>query len=173
MNGIAWGNRWRLFGLPIIQKHRGSRIRIGDGLQLRSTVRSAPFGPYHPVMLCTLRADAVIEIGTEFGMNGGSICAMQQVKIGNHVAVGSNSTIVDTEFHPSDPRQRALAPNEGLSSPVVIEDNVFVGANCTILRGVTIGAGSVIGTGSVVTQNVVPGAVVFGNPARVVGRVKG
>jgi maltose O-acetyltransferase len=52
--------------------------------------------------------------------------------------------------------------------PIVIEDDVFVGAGVTVLAGVRIGANSVVGAGSVVVKDVPPGSVVAGNPATVV-----
>jgi acetyltransferase-like isoleucine patch superfamily enzyme len=53
----------------------------------------------------------------------------------------------------------------------VIEDDVFVGMQSIILKGVTIGSGSVVGAGSVVTRNVPPGVVVAGNPAQVIKKL--
>jgi hypothetical protein len=53
LNGIAWGKGWRLYGVPIIQKHRDSQMKFGRNLQLRSTVRSNPLGANHAVILAT------------------------------------------------------------------------------------------------------------------------
>jgi acetyltransferase-like isoleucine patch superfamily enzyme len=49
----------------------------------------------------------------------------------------------------------------------VVGDDVWIGWNATILKGVTIGAGAVVEPGAVVTRDVPPGAIVGGNPARV------
>jgi len=50
-------------------------------------------------------------------------------------------------------------------TPIIIEDNVWIGTNCIILKGVTIGSGSIIGAGSVVTKNVPPNEIWCGSPA--------
>ncbi len=167
LNGIAWGQGWRLHGAPILQKHRQSFMRFGPGLSLRSTVSSNPLGPNHAVFLCTWLKGACLEIGENFAMTGGSICAQERITIGSRVAVGANCTIVDTDFHPLDPARRLINPNEGSSAPVVLEDDVFIGMNCLILKGVTIGCGSVIGAGSIVTRSIPPGVIAAGNPAKV------
>ena len=167
MNGIPWGRGWRFYGVPIIQKHRRSRMTFGPGLKLRSSTRSNPLGPNHPVILATWQTGAVLEIGADFGMTGGAICASERVVINNNVAVGANTTIIDTDFHPLDPQQRKLKPSNGRICKIVIEDDVFIGMNCLILKGVTIGRGSVVGAGSVVTDDVPPDAIVAGNPARI------
>jgi len=146
-------------------------MRFGEGLQLRSSVRSNPLGPNHPVILCVWQAGAILEIGHDFGMTGGSIVAAERITIGDWVTVGANTTIIDTDFHPLDPIQRRLHPQEAKTAPVVIENGVFIGMNCLILKGVTIGQGSVVGAGSVVTRDVPPGTIVAGNPARVIGGI--
>jgi acetyltransferase-like isoleucine patch superfamily enzyme len=57
-------------------------------------------------------------------------------------------------------------------APTVIGDRVFIGANATVLMGVTVGEGAVIGAGAVVTNDVAPGTIVAGVPARPIGRVE-
>lgn len=172
LNGIAWGRGWSFYGLPILQKHRRSVMKFGEGFSLRSSVRSNPLAPNHPVILSTLRAGAVLEIGRNFGMTGGSICAATCITIGDNVAVGANCVITDTDFHPLHPRERLLDPQNGQSAPVVIGDNVFIGMNSTILKGVTIGANSVIGAGSVVSRSIPPDSIAAGNPAVVIRKLE-
>jgi acetyltransferase-like isoleucine patch superfamily enzyme len=182
LNGIPWGRGWRFYGVPIIQKHRQSRMTFGSGFQLRSSLRSNPLGANHPVILCTWQAGAVLEIGDNFGMTGGAICASERIVIAGGVLVGANTTIVDTDFHPMDAitrsrrglasAQELASPRDpggsGASAPVVIEDDVFIGMNCMILKGVVIGQGSVVGAGSVVTESIPSGVICAGNPARVI-----
>lgn len=172
VNGIEWGRGWQFHGLPIIQKHRKSTMHFGKGLQLRSTVNSNPLGPNHVVILCTWHAGAALEIGDDFGMTGGSIVAAARITIGDRVTVGANCTIIDTDFHPLDLEQRRSHPQEAKTAPILIEDDVFIGMNCLILKGVTIGQGAVVGAGSVVTKDIQHGEVVAGNPARSIGAVK-
>lgn len=168
--GIPWGRGWRLYGLPLVLKHRGSVMRFGDGFSLRSRLASNPLGPAHACILCTWQAGAVLEIGDHFGMTGGTICAAESVSIGRHVIVGANSTVIDTDFHPLDAELRRVRPQDAQTAAVVIEDDVFIGMDCLILKGVRLGRGCVVGAGSVVTKDVPAGAIAAGNPARVIGR---
>jgi len=171
--GVPWGRSWRFYGVPVIQRHRRSRMAFGPGLQLRSSTGSNPLGINHRVLLATLGESAVLEVGAGFGMSGGSICVAERVTIGDRVAVGANTTIVDTDFHPLDPARRQALANEGATAPVVIEDDVFIGMGCLILKGVTIGRGSVIGAGSVVVKSVPAGVIAAGNPARAIRELPG
>jgi acetyltransferase-like isoleucine patch superfamily enzyme len=79
--------------------------------------------------------------------------------------------VVDTDFHPLDPLERKGRPQNAKTAPVLIEDDVFIGMNCLILKGVTLGKGCVIGAGSVVTRTVPSMSIAAGNPARVVGGI--
>lgn len=169
--GIDWGTGWKIHGRPILQIHRHSTITIGSYLQLRSSSRSNPLSPQQPVVISTRTARAVLTIGDFFGMTGGSLVVDEQIQIGNNVAVGANTIICDTDFHPLQPSERQKDPNRGTTAPIVIEDNVFIGMQSLILKGVTIGTGSVIGAGSVVTRDVPPGVVVAGNPAKIIKRL--
>jgi acetyltransferase-like isoleucine patch superfamily enzyme len=171
-NGIPWGQVWRIYGVPIIEKHRGSQISFGSGLQLRSSARSNPLGPNRPVILSTWQAGAVLEVGDRFGMTGGTICSSERIVIGDGVTIGANSTIMDSDFHPLGPAARRSSPHQANTAPVLIGDDVFVGLQCLILKGVTLGQGSVVGAGSVVTRDVPAGAIVAGNPAKVIGSVQ-
>ncbi len=166
LNGIAWGSAWRLYGVPIIQKHRDSQMAFGSGLNLRSTTRSNPLGPNRPVMLVTWQAGALLAVGRDFGMTGGSICAAREIVIGDGVTVGANSILIDTDFHALDPECRLRGQDQAATAPVRIEDEVFIGMSCLVLKGVTIGRGCVVGAGSVVTNDLPSGWVCAGNPAR-------
>jgi hypothetical protein len=171
MHSIKWGKGWRIHGAPILQKHRKSTMRFGDGLDLRSSPRSNPLGPNRPIILCTWTANAVLEAGDCLGMTGGTLCAAQRITIGNHVTIGANSTLVDTDFHPLDPTIRKERPQEGKTAPIIIEDDVFVGMNALILKGVRLGRGCIVGAGSVVSHDVAPFSIVAGNPAREIRKI--
>jgi acetyltransferase-like isoleucine patch superfamily enzyme len=114
-------------------------------------------------------------------LNGALIMAEERIEIGSYCLVSWNVGIADSDFHPLAPAQRlidaqALAPYfkdrpsrpKLKTAPVKISDNVWIGMNAVILKGVTIGENSVVAAGSVVTKSVEPNTVVAGNPAVVV-----
>ena len=90
------------------------------------------------------------------------------VTIGENVMMGPN-VLIYTQNHRTD-RTDIPMREQGMSEiqPVIIEDNVWIGARVIILPGVTIGTGSVIGAGAVVPKSIPPYSVAVGNPARVV-----
>ncbi len=165
INGIPWGADWRIYGVPLIQKHARAEIRIGPGLWLRSSTRANPLAPAHPVVLSARQAGSRLLIGCDFAMTGGVLCAEESIEIGDRVTVGANCTIIDTDFHAPG---GAAHLTRGATAPVVIEDDAFIGMHTLVLKGVRVGRGSVIGAGSVVTGDVPPGVIAAGNPARVV-----
>lgn len=171
LTGVHFAADWKLFGSPIVQRYRGSTISLGRRGTLRSTLLSNPLSPTHPVVLSTRSPLATLRIGDDFGMTGGSVVAALSVDIGDRVLVGANSTITDTDFHPVQPEARGSSTQEAESAAVLIGDDVFIGMNCLILKGVTIGSGSVIGAGSVVTADIPERTIAAGNPARAIGRV--
>lgn len=168
LHGVDWGSDWMIYGRPLIQRHAGSAISIGRGLNMRNWFGSNPLGVGHRSILATWAADAHIVIGDDVGMTGATIVAQTRVSIGNGVLIGANSTICDTDFHPLSNDLRRLDPAAGDSRPIEIEDDVFIGMAVLILKGSRIGRGSVIGAGSVVSGEIPPQVVAAGNPARVV-----
>ncbi len=172
LRGIDIGAGWKCYGMPIIQRHRGSQIRIGKGMSLRSSARSNPLGANHPVIISTRRSGASLRIGDDFGMTGGSLVCDERIIIGDRVWVGANAVIADTDFHPLDPAIRRAHPLAAETAPIHIGDDVFIGMNVLVLKGVAIGAGAVVGAGSVVARDVPAGAIVAGNPARIIGSLE-
>jgi maltose O-acetyltransferase len=90
-----------------------------------------------------------------------------QVVLCEHVTMGPDCTFI-TGDHPVPSEGRAFRDMEPRTRDIMIEQDVFLGASSIVLPGVTIGRGAAIGAGTVVTRDVPPGAVVVGNPGRVV-----
>jgi acetyltransferase-like isoleucine patch superfamily enzyme len=169
--GIEVGQAWRIYGTPVVQRHRGSRIDVGDWLELRSWRWSNPLVADHRVLFATWSAEAHIQIGDRFRMTGGTICALDRVLIGDDVIIGANCVLADTDFHPLGAAERLEPVSQLTAAPITIGDNVFIGARSMILKGVTVGRGAVIGAGSIVTRSIPSNVVAAGNPAAVVGEV--
>jgi acetyltransferase-like isoleucine patch superfamily enzyme len=119
----------------------------------------------------------LIEIGDECHIANANLVCTARITLGSGVCVAGGVTIVDSDFHPVSPAAR-LADTIALSPlgdrrrrptvdvrPVVVEDDVWIGHNATVLKGVHIGAGATVQPGAVVTHDVPAGATVAGNPA--------
>lgn len=119
---------------------------------------------------------ARIQIGDHFRASGVTLCAASAITIGDRVTMGANAIVVDTDFHSLNPRKR-FSPQgdkeDAQAAPVRVGNDVFVGMNTMILKGVSVGNGAVIAAGSVVTKDVPDGAIVGGNPARLISYLKG
>ena len=171
--GVHIARGARVIGLPIFSLKAGGAIRIGRGVVLCSRSRETALGVHHAVVMRTLAPGAEIEIGEDTGISGGAICAQRSVRIGRNCLFGANVLVCDTDFHAIAPegRRRQRDPAHIGCAPVVIEDDVFLGAGAIILKGVRVGAGSIVGAGAVVTRDVPARSIVAGNPARVVASV--
>jgi acetyltransferase-like isoleucine patch superfamily enzyme len=134
--------------------------------------------------LLTFGHGGKIEIG-EYCFIGKNtyIWSAKSIKIGNRVLISHNCNIFDNDTHPLNPadrhKQYKEIINRGhpkkinlLEKAIILEDDVLVGANSIILKGVTIGEGAIVGAGSVVTKDVLPYTMVAGNPARVIKKIK-
>lgn len=84
------------------------------------------------------------------------------IRIGNRVMIGSHCAVSSLTHDYGEENMK----NTLLRTEVVIEDDVWIGGHCVIMRGITIGKGAVVGAGSVVTKDVEPYAIVVGVPAK-------
>ena len=107
-----------------------------------------------------------VRVGPETLLNGCWIGAARQVTVGARCLL-SDCDITDADFHNAAPELRHDAPGESTRRPVVLEDNVWVGARAIVLKGSHIGHDSVIGAGAVVRGSVPARVVAIGNPASV------
>lgn len=111
---------------------------------------------------CNVCAHTLIEsdvvVGNSVTIKSG-VFLWDGLRVGNFVFIGPNVTFTNDK-HP-----KSKVYKEGFLQ-TVIDDNVSIGANATILPGIKIGKGAVIGAGAIVTKNVSPGALVMGNAAR-------
>jgi acetyltransferase-like isoleucine patch superfamily enzyme len=172
-SGLKFNPTWQLIGCPVVLKppvwikDRNERIKIGDHFCANSRFSSNSIGCFQPVLLNAYYPDSKIIIGNNVGVSGCTIKAMELVKIGNNVLIGSGVLISDNDSHPLRPEDRN-DKSKIKCLPVYINDGAFIGARAIINKGVHIGEGAIIGAGSVVTKHVPPRAVVVGNPARIV-----
>lgn len=132
-----------------------AKCRIGNFLMTA--------GPFY--IKCTDKAEITIGDNCFFNHNC-SLMAAENIVIGNQCMFANNFVVVD---HDHD-RKDGKILKELVSAPVKIGNNVWCGANVTVLKGVTIGDGAVIAAGSVVNRDVAAYSVVAGVPARKISK---
>lgn len=110
-----------------------------------------------------------IELGKNFYANYNfTVLDAGKVKIGDHVLIGPNVSLI-TVNHPIDKDFRAKGFE--ISKEIIIENNVWIGANVTINPGVKISENSIIGSGSVVTKNIPENVIAVGNPCKILRNI--
>jgi acetyltransferase-like isoleucine patch superfamily enzyme len=146
--------------LPFMIGH--GRIVIGDHVRLNGK-SSFGFGNRWKG-----KPELVIGDHTYVG-HGCTIAAADSVRIGRYCLLADGVCIFDYDGHPIDALARRTQPSPPEAiRPVVIGDDVWIGARSVILKGVTIGDRAIVGCGSVVTKSIPADVVVAGNPARIV-----
>ena len=159
--GVKLGNNVKFDGKCYFKRFPKSLISIGNNCQFKSRTNSNLIGIDRPCMISTLDPEAKIEIGDNCGFSGTVIGAFKFIKIGNNVRCGANTLITDSDWHLDDPRS-------GKPKDVIIGDNVWLGVNTVVLKGVTIGDNTVIGANSVVVKSIESNVIAVGNPCHAV-----
>lgn len=144
----------------------GGRVKIGEGFVCRTTEDG-----FSKIIV---QKNAEFIVGDNSGVTNVSIQCFDRITIGNNVNIGNGTVIFDTNFHSLDweiRSDRSKDIKSAITSPVIIEDYVFVGARCIIGKGVRIGEKSIIAAGSVVVKDVPPCQLWGGNPARFIKKL--
>lgn len=136
-----------------IRLRRGVRVRIGDRTRINKLVRFA--GP------------GEVRVGSDCLLNATWVGTWTSVSIGDRCLL-SNCELLDNDFHNLPPEQRHDSPTPLTRAPILVEDNVWIGAHALVLKGVRIGRDSVVGAATVVRSDIPPRVVVVGNPQQTV-----
>lgn len=138
-----------------VRVHNEGVISIADRVRFRSETATSELVAWK---------SGKIEIGEGTTINyGTSISAASAISIGRNCLIGTYVNIMDCNFHNLSDRSWNMD-----AEPIVIEDDVWLGNRCMIMKGVTVGRGSVVAACSLVTKNVPPNTMVMGVPARVI-----
>lgn len=172
MNQVQTRPRWFIRMLAPLYQHRGKHSVVHRSARMDTPpYRKFSLGDYSVIesFACINNAvgDVIIGDHTRIGLHNTII---GPVTIGSHVnlAQGITVTALNHNFEDSDKR----IDEQGVSTtPVIIEDDIWIGANAVILPGVTIGNHSVVAAGAVVTKNVPPHSLVAGVPAKIIKQI--
>ena len=172
MNQVETRPRWYIRLLAPLYQHRGSHSVIHRSARMDTPpYRKFSLGNYSVIesFACINNAvgDVIIGDHTRIGLHNTII---GPVRIGNHVNFAQGITITALNHNFEDSEKRI--DEQGIStSQVVIEDDIWIGANAVVLPGVTIGHHSVVAAGAVVTKDVPPHSLVAGVPAKVIKQI--
>ena len=158
---VMVGRNLRLKGWPIIETIAGGRVTLGANVTLYSTRRHYFAALSSPVRLFAEKNGHIV-IGDNTRINGATIHARSDVTIGKNCLIAANTSIIDSHGHElclNNPEQRIHSIDAPL--PIIIGDNVWIGMNCLILKGVEIGSGAVIGAHSVISRSVQANSVFY------------
>lgn len=175
-NGIQFGRGMKVYNKVYVSGK--GKVIIGDDFHFTSGDSINPICRNVRGSIYTMTKEAQIEIGDRVGISSACLWAKERITIGNDVNIGGDCLIMDNDAHPHDFQQRRaifeieVGPEEYLktipTAPIQIDDDVWIGARCQILKGVHIGARSIIAAGSIVTKDIPSDVIAGGNPCRVI-----
>jgi acetyltransferase-like isoleucine patch superfamily enzyme len=142
------------------------RVFFGKGAIIRGNVKIGDFVLIDTNVEVRNHTNELSTIGNHSSFNRNTVLR-GKYKIGNYVAVGPNCSIMGFN-HRFDNTTELISKQGRTVKGIIIEDNVWIGANSVILDGVTIGEGCVIGGGSVITKSIPPFSIAVGNPCKVI-----
>jgi len=156
---VQFGRNFETNGRLVIQGP--GRVVLGDNIKAWCHAEKN--------VLITYTPDSRITVGSGTRLNGAGIMAYTQIDIGPRCILGS-TIVFDSDFHPLDPAHRHDLDAPVSCAPIRIAENVWLGGQSAVLKGVTVGENSVVAFRAVASSDVPPNVVVAGNPARIVKR---
>ena len=167
LKGASVGRSVVFVGRPLISLACGSRLQLGDHVNITSSLRANPLGCFQPSVLRTLCPGAELVLETNVGISGCVLCAAKSISIGQGTNIGSGAMVIDNDFHVPSGDYGWADGRAATARAIRIGRGVFIGARAIVLKGVTIGDRAVVGAGAVVTKPVPPRHFAVGNPARI------
>lgn len=172
INGVQFGNGLTCFNsIPALQINKKSGlVSFGENVLFNSYTDQSWNSKCKLIVL----ANASLTIGNNSGINGVMIYCSTKIHIGDNVKVGGGTRISDSNHHSTNyllrrnPKDDAKNVN---AAPITIGDDVFIGANCYIGKGVSIGDRSIVAAGSVVVKSIPADEIWGGSPARFIQKI--
>lgn len=160
-------------GRSLIDIRESCFLHIKNNVTLNSINKGYHINLHSPVKIFAKKKGSKIIIGNNTRIHGSCIHADNFISIGDNCLIAANCNIIDNHGHDlSFDNVEDRIHTSGEVDKVILEDNVWCGANSIILPGVTIGRGSVIGANSVVSKSIPPMVIAGGNPAKVIRSYK-
>lgn len=153
---------------PQLRTGKG-KIKCANDVQFGIPERKGYFESITYLNLRNSSSRLIIESNVSINNNFYVTSAGGTIRIGKRTLIGNNVSIFDSDFHSINPNQR-LSSNFSIKD-VIIGENVWIGNDCKILKGVTIGNNSIISINSVVKNNIPENCIAAGNPAKVISKI--
>lgn len=161
--------------MPYFKLPKNGNVIIGSDVIINSDLKNTNTALTYRCKFVT-GYDGIISVGDNTMLNGVCVVSYEKVEIGCDCQIASSTMISDTDFHPVDPdirrkqvRGEKFSFNSVGKKNIKIGNNVWIGWNCIILKGVEIGDNSIVAAGSVVLNGRYPAnSLLAGNPAKVI-----
>ena len=175
--GVQVGSKARFCGDVSFCINRISKVVFGKGLIITGGYNINALSPSERSYIL-VRKNTELIIGNNCGFSSICISVHDSIRIGNNVIIGANTRLNDSNDHCINYLERRMEREckdwSKLNidhAPIVIEDDVFIGAHCIISKGITIGARSIVAAGSVVVKSIPSDEVWGGNPAKFIKKL--
>lgn len=174
LKGVNFSKNLIVLGLMSLKVKKSGKLTIGDNFTCISGSMKNSIGRN---LKSSFRVDenASLTIANNVGMSNVAIWAKKRITIGNYVKLGSGVIIIDSDMHSLDYETRRDISRDAIKAktkPITIADDVFIGTNSIITKGVSIGEKSIVAAGSVVVKSIPSFEVWGGNPAVFIKKIK-
>ena len=168
--GAAIGKNFNVYNRIYLKLYKGGNLIIGDNFTMFSGESINPISRNMKACIF-VNNNASLYIGKNVGMSSRCVWCNKHIRIGDNVRLGGNVTILDTDCHSLnylDRRHKEKDKINTCNKSIIIDEDVLIGANAIILKGVHIGARSIIAAGSIVTKDIPDDCIAGGNPCKVI-----
>lgn len=169
LKGVRLGKKVLFKRVPSIVRVKGATIVFGNNIIINSDNNGYHLNMFAKCKIVADRKGAIITVGDNSRIHGTCLHAFNKIEIGTNCLIAANTNIIDSNGHKlsfDNVANRINTIDKG--KEIIIEDNVWIGANCLILGGVKIGMGSIIAANSVVKNDIPSMCIAAGNPAVVI-----